>query len=172
MITDPAIPRDNGALRLCHTCQRRVYFANGFLRLLAKELTAAARFRFAPAPLDWAAVTPAETEEEAYQAFLKLRWPETDGAPVCPQCGALKIIETSRRRFHCKACARQFSPTTGTSFAYRKMSYRTLLIAIAQFGEPGSALSKAEPVGVAGKTTYSLAHRIRGKSTPTRVVQS
>ena len=28
-------------------------------------------------------------DEEAEALFHKLRWPETDGAPVCPHCGGL-----------------------------------------------------------------------------------
>jgi hypothetical protein len=39
MITAPEIPRlNNGGVALCHTCQRRVYFAGGFLELMASQL--------------------------------------------------------------------------------------------------------------------------------------
>lgn len=45
MITAPEIPRlDNGGVALCHLCQRRVYFAGGFLRLLAGQVEQMARF--------------------------------------------------------------------------------------------------------------------------------
>jgi hypothetical protein len=27
------------------------------------------------------------SEEGAYEMFCRMRWPETDGAPVCPRCG-------------------------------------------------------------------------------------
>ena len=30
----------------------------------------------------------ADGEEGAYATFCKLRWPETDGEPVCPKCGS------------------------------------------------------------------------------------
>lgn len=43
MITDASIPRDNGVLQLCHTCQRKVHFANGFLRLLISTLEGMAK---------------------------------------------------------------------------------------------------------------------------------
>lgn len=44
MITDPAIPRSrDGLLRLCRVCQRDVYFAGGFIRLLARAVTDRAR---------------------------------------------------------------------------------------------------------------------------------
>lgn len=46
MITDPVIPRSrNGVLRLCHRCQRRIYFANGFLRLLAEYVKREANYQ-------------------------------------------------------------------------------------------------------------------------------
>jgi hypothetical protein len=31
----------------------------------------------------------ADGEDAAYATFRKLRWPETDGAPICPACGCL-----------------------------------------------------------------------------------
>lgn len=37
MLTDVSVPRTaNGGIRLCHLCQRRVYFANGFLPFLIR----------------------------------------------------------------------------------------------------------------------------------------
>lgn len=46
MITDAAIPRnERGLLRLCRDCQRDVYFAGGFLKLLARDLAALAKAR-------------------------------------------------------------------------------------------------------------------------------
>jgi len=70
-------------------------------------------------------------EEAAYQTFCEMRWPETDGEAVCPCCGfdeAYKI--TTRRKFKCKACHHQFSVTSGTIFASRKMDFVDLLAAI------------------------------------------
>ena len=37
-----------------------------------------------------------EGEEAAYRRFRRLRWPETDGAPVCPACGCLDAYELAR----------------------------------------------------------------------------
>ena len=49
-------------------------------------------------------------EDKAYETFRKLRWPETDGEPVCPHCGCLDAYEiTTRRRFKCAACGNQYS---------------------------------------------------------------
>lgn len=38
------------------------------------------------------------TDAEAETAFRKIRWSETDGAPVCPKCGGLDASE--KRRAH------------------------------------------------------------------------
>jgi hypothetical protein len=39
MITAPDVPRlTGGGIALCHTCQRSVYFAGGFLQLLIQDL--------------------------------------------------------------------------------------------------------------------------------------
>lgn len=75
-----------------------------------------------------------EGEEAAYQRFCRLRWPETDGAPICPVCECVDIYElTTRRRYKCAACYRQFSVTSGTIFASRKLSFVDLLGAICLF---------------------------------------
>ena len=67
-------------------------------------------------------------EEAAYATFCKLRWPETQGEPVCPDCGCVEIYAIStRRRFKCAACYKQFSVTSGTIFASRKLSFCDLL---------------------------------------------
>src|SRR5437879_11491660 len=58
------------------------------------------------------------SEPEAEVMFKRLRWQETDGAPVCPHCGGLDAYECRRPkgglRFRCKACGRDFSITSGT----------------------------------------------------------
>lgn len=75
------------------------------------------------------------TEEQAEGAFAKVRWPETDGAPVCPNCGGLNAYDCRRPngalRFRCRACKADFSTTSGTLFAFHKMPLRMYLAAIA-----------------------------------------
>jgi hypothetical protein len=45
MLTAPEVPRTaNGGIALCHYCQRSTYFADGFLRLLARDLERMARY--------------------------------------------------------------------------------------------------------------------------------
>src|ERR1700730_16951578 len=36
------------------------------------------------------------SDTEAEAMFRKVRWPETDGAPVCPHCGGLNAHECRR----------------------------------------------------------------------------
>ena len=86
-----------------------------------------------------------EGEEAAYRRFCRLRWLETDGAPVCPACGCIGIYELStRRRFKCAACHKQFSVTSGTIFASRKLSFVDLLGAICLFVNASKGLSAVQ----------------------------
>ena len=69
--------------------------------------------------------------------FLRLRWPETDGKPVCPRCSCTVCYACRRSanqpRWRCKACGRDFSITSGTLFARHKLPLRTYLLAVAGF---------------------------------------
>src|SRR5271154_79509 len=79
------------------------------------------------------------TEAEAETTFCKIRWSETQGAPVCPHCGGLDAYEARRPkgllRFRCrhKECGKDFTITSGTLFASHKLPLRTYLAAIAIF---------------------------------------
>lgn len=74
------------------------------------------------------------SEEQAYRTFCDIRWADTDGDAVCPRCGCVEVYNIStRRKFKCVACHHQFSVTSGTIFASRKMSFGDLLAAIAIF---------------------------------------
>lgn len=106
-----------------------------------------------------------EGEEAAYRRFRRLRWPETEGAPVCPICGCLDAYELgARRRFKCAACHRQFSVTSGTIFASRKLGFVDLLAAIclvANAAKGMSALQLARDLSVQPKTAFVLIHKLR-----------
>jgi hypothetical protein len=69
--------------------------------------------------------------------FLRLRWPDTDGKPVCPGCGCTICYacprSTTGLRWRCKACRGDFSITSGTLFAWHKLPLRTYLLAIVAF---------------------------------------
>lgn len=104
-------------------------------------------------------------EDGAYALFRKLRWPETDGAPVCPKCGHGEAYEiTTRRKFKCKACHAQFSVTSGTIFASRKLPFTDMLAAIAILSNAAkgvSAMQLSRDLDVQHKTAWVLAHKLR-----------
>ena len=105
------------------------------------------------------------TEEEARAMFRAIRWADTDGDPVCPQCGCFAVYEYKARPiFKCKGCGHQFSVTSGTIFASRKLPVRDYLLAIALFvnGAKGmSALQLGRNLDVQYKTAYVLAMKLR-----------
>ena len=105
------------------------------------------------------------SDEAAYDTFRKLRWPETDGDAVCPRCGCVESYDiSSRSRFKCVACHHQFSVTSGTIFASRKMAFVDLLAAIAIFvnGAKGvSALQLSRDLDCQYKTAFVLTHKLR-----------
>jgi transposase-like protein len=105
------------------------------------------------------------SDDEAFETFKAVRWSSTNGAPVCPKCGGLVVYTYAARRiFKCKACGHQFSVTSGTIFASRKMPIRDLLAAIAIFvnGAKGhSALQLSRDLDCQYKTAFVLAHKLR-----------
>ena len=104
-------------------------------------------------------------EDKAYQTFCLMRWPETEGEAVCPRCGCVETYNiTSRRKFKCVACYHQFSVTSGTIFASRKMSFTDLLAAIVIFvnGAKGvAALHLSRDLDCQYKTAFILTHKLR-----------
>jgi len=104
-------------------------------------------------------------EDAAYKTFCDMRWPETDGEASCPQCShdeAYKI--TTRRKFKCKACAHQFSVTSGTIFASRKMDFVDLLAAICLIVNASKGMNMVQlsrDIDCQYKTAFVLAHKLR-----------
>ncbi len=105
------------------------------------------------------------TEDQAFDAFRSIRWASTEGDAVCGKCGCFECYTFKARRiFKCKACGSQFSVTSGTIFASRKMDLRDILAAIAIFvnGAKGhSALQLSRDLDVQYKTAFVLSHKIR-----------
>jgi transposase-like protein len=108
------------------------------------------------------------TDQEAETAFRRLRWSETDGAPVCPHCGGLDAYDCRRPngapRFECKACGKDFSITSGTLFASHKLPLKAYLAAIAIFCNEvkgKSALAMSRDLGLSYKTAFVLLHKLR-----------
>ena len=100
--------------------------------------------------------------------FLRLRWPATDGKPVCPSCGCTICYACPRSsgqpRWRCKACRQDFSITSGTLFAWHKLPLRTYLLAVAAFCNEvkgHSMLALSRDLDVQYKTAFVLAHKLR-----------
>ena len=108
------------------------------------------------------------TDTEAEAMFRKVRWPETNGAPVCPHCGGLNAYECRRPngllRFRCRACREDFTITSGTLFAFHKLPLRGYLAAIAIFCNEvkgKSALAISRDLGLSYKAAFVLLHKLR-----------
>ena len=73
--------------------------------------------------------------EEAETLFRNIRWPDTNGKPVCPHCGGAEVYDMTRPgyspRWQCKACRKKFSTTSGTLFAWHKLPVQMYLAASA-----------------------------------------
>lgn len=104
-------------------------------------------------------------EDKAYETFRAMRWADTDGEAVCPRCGCTETYDiATRRRFKCVACYHQFSVTSGTIFASRKMSFTDLLAAMVIFvnGAKGiAALQLSRDLDCQYKTAFVLTHKLR-----------
>lgn len=105
------------------------------------------------------------SDTQARDTFKAIRWASTEGEPVCPKCGCVEVYDlTTRQIFKCKGCLSQFSVTSGTIFASRKLPIRDILAAIAIFvnGAKGySALQLSRDLDVQYKTAFVMAHKLR-----------
>jgi transposase-like protein len=105
------------------------------------------------------------TDEEAHAAFVSIRWSDNAGQPYCPKCGCVALYHIAARKlWECKGCRKQFTVTSGTIFASRKMPIRDILLAIAIFvnGAKGhSALQLSRDLDCQYKTAFVMAHKLR-----------
>jgi len=108
------------------------------------------------------------TETQAEEAFRKIRWSETEGEPVCPECGGVEPYQYRRPsgllRFRCKACGKNFSITSGTLFASHKAPIRAYLAAIAAFMNEvkgKNALALSRDLGMSHKACWIMLHKVR-----------
>lgn len=107
------------------------------------------------------------TEEQAEELFRKARWPDTDGAPVCPFCGHQEHwYLANQRRYKCKApkCRKMYSVTVGTPFAHHKLSFTNILIGIRAFtaeNKGRSAIAISHELDCDYKTAFAFAQKVR-----------
>lgn len=84
----------------------------------------------------------------------------------CPHCGKRHhaYFISSRKRWLCKHCSRQFYITTNTIFAFHKLELVDLLAAITLFVNEVkgiSAITMSRHLGVSYKTAYVLCQKLR-----------
>jgi transposase-like protein len=105
------------------------------------------------------------SDDEAHDAFKVIRWANTFGEPDCPRCACAALyFFPNRKLWQCKACTHQFSVTSGTIFASRKLPIRDYLLAIAIFvnGAKGhAALQLSRDLDCQYKTAFVMCHKIR-----------
>jgi transposase-like protein len=107
-------------------------------------------------------------DDEAEARFRQIRWADTNGEPVCPNCGSLDAYDCRRLkgapRFRCRGCKKDFSITSGTLFASHKLPLRCYLAAIAIFCNEvkgKSALALSRDLSVSYKCAFVLLHKLR-----------
>jgi transposase-like protein len=105
------------------------------------------------------------SDDQAHDTFTAIRFADNGGAAFCPRCQCTAIYTYAARRiWKCKACSHQFSVTSGTIFASRKLAIRDHLAAIAIFVNAVkgiSALQLGRDLDVQYKTAFVLAHKLR-----------
>ena len=107
-------------------------------------------------------------DADAEMTFRRIRWADTEGAPVCPHCGGVDAYDCRRLkgapRFRCRACVKDFSITSGTLFASHKLPLRAYLAAIAIFVNEvkgKSALALSRDLNLSYKSAFVLLHKLR-----------
>jgi transposase-like protein len=108
------------------------------------------------------------SDQEVETAFMKERWHTTGGKPVCPHCECQTVYECRRPkgllRWRCKACRKDFTVTSGTLFASRKLSLRDYLAAIAislNEVKGKSSLALSRDLDCQYKAAFVLAAKLR-----------
>ena len=104
-------------------------------------------------------------DDQAFKVFKKVRW--GSGKEVtCPMCGVVRehYFIATRKQWRCKDCKHTFSVTSGTIFAFHKLSLKMHLAAIAIYTNAVkgiSALQMGRDLDVQYKTAFVLTHKIR-----------
>src|ERR1051326_1311032 len=108
------------------------------------------------------------SNDEAETMFARIRWPDSNGEPVCPHCGGTAVYNVrdpkGPPKWKCKSCMKKFSTTSGTLFAWHKLPVQMYLaaIAVAMNEVKGkNALALSRDLGTSYKATWVLMHKIR-----------
>jgi transposase-like protein len=105
------------------------------------------------------------SEDEAYNEFKRARWHASNGEPVCPECGCFNpLVYRYRRIFRCRACRKEFSATSGTLWAYRKMPFKKLIYLMAKIVVPSlgaNSIEHSTAIACQPMSAFIMAHKIR-----------
>lgn len=107
------------------------------------------------------------SDEEAFAEFASIRFADNDGQAYCPRCGHKHVYFIStRKKWRCasKLCRREFSVTSGTIFASRKLCLQDILLAVAHFVKAAKGLSAirlSQELEVSYPTAFVLKHKLR-----------
>jgi transposase-like protein len=105
------------------------------------------------------------SDDEAHARFQAIRFADNGGEAFCPRCQCTAVYTYAARRiWKCKRCSHQFSVTSGTIFASRKLAIRDYLAAIAIFVNAVkgiSALQLGRDLDVSYKCAFVLSHKLR-----------
>jgi transposase-like protein len=105
------------------------------------------------------------SDDEAFGILKGIRWADNNGEPYCPRCRCIAVYSlTTRNRWKCQRCCHQFSVTSSTVFAGRKLPIRTYLLAIAIFvnsAKGHSALQLSRDLNIQYRSAFVLLHKLR-----------
>lgn len=98
----------------------------------------------------------------AYELWVRLRWPETGGLPICPRCGTQDAYYhlCYRGRFTCILCASQFSVTSGSIFSSAKLDLPKLIAIMALALNDVSCMEISRRMGVQYRTAWDLKRKV------------
>lgn len=103
-----------------------------------------------------------QTEIDAIKHFEFIRW----GKKIkCPFCNSVKIgIRNKDFRWHCKACQKSFSVTSGTKIQGTRIPIKSWIYAFAIISDAKKGISAKQlerNLGVTYETAWKMYHKIR-----------
>jgi hypothetical protein len=107
------------------------------------------------------------SEEEAFSCFVAIRFSENGGKPFCPWCGHREVYSIpTRMKWKCasRCCRRQFSATSQTIFASRKLPFGDLLLLMAHFVNELKGLTAirlTQQLEIHYKSAFVRLHKLR-----------
>ena len=105
------------------------------------------------------------SDDEAFQAFTAIRFAENGGEAFCPDCGCTDpYFISTRRKWKCRACGKQFSATSGRSSPRARWPSWTCWRRSASSSNCAkgiSALQLSRDLDCQYKTAFVLAHKLR-----------